>query len=137
MQRFTGQALLAVGVLHTLVGLLSFGQPLAAIARDGVVNAVDPRPERQTACWFLLAGVLLCTLGYSTRWAQRRTGTVPAGLGWILLAIAGSGVVLMPFSGFWLLFPPALLALAAARRGPARPDPGRRADDLAAVGGHR
>ena len=117
MQRFTGHTLLAVGVLHTLLGLLGFAAPLAAIARDGFVNAVDPHPDRQAACWVLLAGVLLMTLGHSARWAQRRTGTLPPALGWTLLAIAAAGAVLMPVSGFWLLFPPALLALAAARQG--------------------
>ena len=116
MHRFTGHALLAVGVLHTLVGLLGFATPLGAIARDGFVNAVDPHPDRQAAFCVLLTGVLLMTLGHSARWALRRTGTLPPALGWTLLVIAAAGAVLMPVSGFWLLVPPALLALAAARQ---------------------
>ena len=122
MQRFTGHSLLAVGILHTLGGLLAFITPLGAIARDGFVNAVDPHPDRQAAFWVLLTGVLLLTLGHSARWALRRTGTLPPALGWTLLAIAAAGALPIPFSGFWLFFPPALLALAAARRGRAKRD---------------
>ncbi len=120
MQRFTGHSLLAVGILHTLGGLLAFITSLGAIARDGFVNAVDPHPDRQAAFWVLLSGVLLMTLGHGTRWAQQRTGTLPPALGWALLAVAAAGAILMPFSGFWLLFPPALLVLAAARQSRAK-----------------
>lgn len=115
MQRFTGHSLIAVGALHTLVGIMSFGRPLAGIARDGMFNAVDPHPERQAAFWFLLTGALLVVLGQSTRWAQRRTGTVPGSLGTSLLVISLAGVVLMPVSGFWLLLPSAFLTLGASR----------------------
>jgi hypothetical protein len=119
MARFTGQTLMLIGALHTLVGLLNIG-PLADIARAGVFNAVGSHTDREAAVWFLMTGVALLLVGYVTRWTQRQTGTLPAALGWTLLAIATVGLVLMPRSGFWLLVPAAVLALAAARHGSAR-----------------
>ncbi len=120
MHRFTGHSLMGIGALHTLVGLVAFSKPLADVAQDGFVNAIDPYLDRQVAFWYVLAGVLLFALGQSCRWAHRQTGLVPISLGWTLLAIAVLGVILMPIAGFWLFFPPALFALAASRDGRAR-----------------
>jgi hypothetical protein len=117
MYRFTGQILMLIGVLHTLVGLLTYASPLVDIARDKVFNAVGPHTDRQAAVWFLMTGAALLLSGYLTHWTQRRTGTLPAALGWSLLAIAAVGLVLMPISGFWLIVPAAVLALAASRHG--------------------
>ncbi len=116
VDRYVGELLMATGVLHTLVGLRAFHAPLAAIVRDGVVGAVARAPERRLAFWFLLFGLLTMQLGGLTRWAQRRTGTLPAFHGRALLGISGLGVLLMPRSGFWLVLPQAALALVAARR---------------------
>jgi Family of unknown function (DUF6463) len=115
MYRFTGQTLMLIGALHTLVGLLTYAAPLADIGRDGVFHGVGSHTDRQAAVWFLMTGAALLLFGYLTRWAQHRTGTLPAALGWSLLAIAGVGLVLMPLSGFWLIVPAAVLALAASR----------------------
>ncbi len=117
MDRYTGQALMLIGALHTLVGFLLYGGPLADIARDGVFDAVGAHPDRQAAVWFLVTGVALLLFGYVTQWTQRQTGTLPVALGGTLLALAAAGLVLMPLSGFWLLIPAAVLALAASRHG--------------------
>ena len=116
VDRYVGELLIATGVLHTLVGLRAFRALLTAIGRDGVVGAVARAPERRLAFWFLLFGLLTMQLGGLTRWAQRRTGTLPAFHGRALLGISGLGVLLMPRSGFWLVLPQAALALVAARR---------------------
>ena len=121
MHRFGGHVLTAIGGLHLAVGSLAYARPLAAIGRDGFVNAVDGHVDRDAAFWFLMTGVLLVLLGQLVRWAQRRLGTLPAFLGWSLLALAAVGAILMPFSGFWLLLVAAVLALAAARARDARP----------------
>ena len=121
MRRYGGQFLLAVGLLHLVVGGLVYAQPLADIGGDGFFNAVDGHVDRDAAFWFMLSGVLLVILGQLTSWAQRRTGTLPRPLGWSLLAVSAVGALLMPFSGIWLLLPPAVLALAAARAGGSTP----------------
>lgn len=115
-ERYVGELLVATGVLHTLVGLRSFRAPLAAIGRDGVVDAVAGAPDRRLAVWFLLFGFSTMQMGGLTRWAQHRTGTLPAFHRWALLGISGLAALLMPRSGFWLVLPQAALALVAARR---------------------
>ena len=124
MHRFGGHVLTAIGVLHLAVGSLAYAGPLAAIGRDRFFNAVDGHIDRDAAFWFMLTGLLLVLLGQLVRRAQRRLGTLPAFLGWSLLALSAVGALLMPFSGFWLLLVAAVLALAAARArgaGPAGP----------------
>jgi len=116
VDRYVGELLMATGVLHTFVGLRAFRAPLAAIGRDGVVNAVARAPDRRLAFWFLLYGLSTIQMGGLTRWTHRRTGTLPAFHGRALLGIAGLGALLAPRSGFWLVLPQAALALVAARR---------------------
>ena len=120
MHHSTGPTLIGIGGLHTVVGVVGYRPQLAAIARDGVVDAVDPYADRQTAFWFALTGVTLMLWGDNIRWMERTTGSVPPALPWQLLGVGSVGVVLMPRSGFWLLLGAALLAWrgrgAAVRR---------------------
>ena len=123
MRRFRptiGALQMAISVLHLVVGAVQFRKPLAAIARAGVVDAVDRDPDRQLAAWFMLFGASNLAGGQVTRWAERQTGTLPASSGWTMLALAATGAALMPRSGFWIVIPQALLALGVARRGAAR-----------------
>ena len=124
MRRSAGPLLMATGVLHLLAGLLSaYPGPLAAIARDGFVDAVERHPaqfDREAAFWWMAFGVTLLILGHLVHWTQARLGVLPAFLGWSLLALGVAGVILMPAAGFWLAFPPAVLVLAVGRRGRSR-----------------
>ena len=113
--RYGGHLLIATGVLHTLFAVGGFATPLADIGRAGLVNAVDPYPDRQLAFWFLLSGVLLVLFGQLVRWTQARTGTVPAHVAWELVAISVIGAILMPISGFWLVLLVSVLLLGASR----------------------
>ena len=125
MDRFGGPLLIATGIIHTLVGLLAYAAPLAAIGRAGVFNAVGSHADRDAAVWFLLSGVLLITLGQLCRWTQQQTGTLPAFLGWTLLGVAAATATLMPVSGWPLVAAAGGLLLTAARvkgrRGTAAP----------------
>lgn len=109
----SGYLLIAISIIHILVGVWVFAAPLADIAREGVFNTVAPNPfapyfEREDAFWFMMFSPLLLTLGQLCCWAQARKIALPAFLGWNLLAISTVGVVLEPISGFWLLMLPAL-----------------------------
>ena len=123
MRRLSGPLLMATGVLHLLAGFVFYPEPLAAIMQDGFFNAVEPNPaqfDREAAFWWMVFGVMLLILGGLVHWAQARTRTLPAFLGWALLALGVVGVSLMPASGFWLTFPQAALVFAAARWGGSR-----------------
>ena len=123
MRRRVGPLLMAMGILHLLGGLIFYPRPLAAIAQDGFLDAVNLNPaqfDREAAFWWTVSGVMLLILGGLVHWSQARTGTLPAFFGWALLATGVAGVTLMPASGLWLALPPAVLVLAVARQGSSR-----------------
>ncbi len=118
--RWTGPLLMGTAVLHNVVGILYFKEPLLAIMRDGVVNAISPNQmqpnfDREAAFWFLLVGIALFMLGQLAHWMQQKTGTLPDALGLWLLGLALVGVVMMPVSGFWLILPQAAYILYVNR----------------------
>jgi hypothetical protein len=113
-RRWIGRWLLAVGILHTLLGLGIYIFSVVAIVREGLWNTVDAVPGRPLAVWFLCAGLQVILLGALTNWIETQ-GPLPRFLGWTLLAFAALGSVLMPVSGFWLLLPPAVAILVRSR----------------------
>ena len=116
MQRWVGRYLIAVGLLHTAAGIVLYRQPLAAIIRAGGWNSVDPHFDRNTAFWFLVAGILFMLIGGLVDWLESQHLRPPGFLGYGLAALAAVAVFLMPLSGFWLFFP---AAAALSRRAPA------------------
>ena len=121
MLRVSGYLLIAISVIHVLVGIWLFTEPLTDILQNGVFNAVAPDPfapyfDREAAFWFMIASPLFFTLGQLCCWAQERGIALPTFLGWNLLAISMVGVVLEPISGFWLLMLPAFLIIIGSRQ---------------------
>lgn len=114
-----GDALTAIGVLHTAFGITEYRHALQEIARGGFVDAVKGDHERGEAFWSLMCGASMVLTGRLARWTQLRTGTLPASTGSMLLGIGVAGATLMPRSGFWALFVPAILALEAGSKGSA------------------
>jgi hypothetical protein len=114
----SGPLMMAIGVLDLLYVLVFHSRQLAAIARDGFFDAVEIGPahlDREVAFWHLTCGITFLLLGWLVRWTQARTGTLPAFLGWSLLALGFLGAVLVPVSGFWAFPPLAVLMLLTAR----------------------
>lgn len=112
---YLGYLLIGTGVLHTVLGLIVFQQPVRAMLQAGVINSIDTNYDRGMAFWFILFGVLAIVLGQMTLWAIRQFGVLPASLGWGLLGIAVVGGIVLPVSGFWLVFPQAVLLILSAR----------------------
>ncbi len=120
MRRLSGPLLMATGVLDLLYVFVFHSGQLAAIAQDGFFDAVETNPalfDREVAFWHVAFGMTVLILGGLVHWAQARTGTLPAFLGWSLLAFGVVGAILVPVSGFWLVLPQAVLMLVVARRG--------------------
>ena len=120
MRRLSGPLLMATGVLDLLYVLVFHFRQLAAIAGDGFFGAVELHPsqlDRETAFWHLTFGAMVVILGGLVHWTQSRTGTLPAFLGWSLLALGLFGAILVPVSGFWLVLPQAVMMLVVARCG--------------------
>lgn len=117
LRRHIGEVQTGMGLLHTGLGLVVSRRHWAEIIRHGGVDRAQA--DQDAAFWFVMTGLSAIAAGQTTRWAQRRTGTVPASLGWSSLALGLGGGALMPKSGFWFVAAQGLLALAAARH-PAR-----------------
>ncbi|MGH8075866.1 MAG: DUF6463 family protein [Lysobacter sp.] len=109
MKHWIGRWLIGVSIVHTAFAVAVFSPVLLSIIRRGVFNTVGTDPMLGAVTWFVLFGAVLfiCGLAVSAL-EQTSAAPLPKSLGWSLFALAALGVVLMPASGFWLAFPPAL-----------------------------
>lgn len=112
-----GRCLMAIALLHSVYALWKYGDPLLDIANRGFYDSVAGDPNRAAATWFVLFGAGLFMLGQAVAALEKihATHTLKP-LGLALLTVACVGVVLMPASGFWLVFP--LGAVLFLRRAP-------------------
>jgi hypothetical protein len=109
-----GSVVSSIALLHCAVGVALAWQPLRAILADGAIGAVDPHLDRMAAFWFMFFGFLLLLLGEALR-LWEGSAKLPARVGYGLLALCGTGALIMPISGFWLGVVPAALILRRAR----------------------
>jgi len=124
--------LIGIGILHSAL-FLWFGRGiLGAIAGDGFWNAVSPMKEREAIFWALVAGVFFFLLGQLALWVAKQGKTLPAFLGWEIIAITLVCGILMPGSGAWLFAVPGVLIVLGARK----PD-GEAANHLGGLARHR
>lgn len=114
MNRWIGRWLIAVSALHTLFALVVFQSPLADIWKAGGFDAVGRDPARGAVVWFVLFGAAVLLFGLAVDVLEKAKIQLPVAIGLCLLLLAMIGVCLMPRSGFWLLFPPAMFALSRA-----------------------
>jgi len=112
MKHWIGPWLMGVSAIHTAFAVVVFGDVLLTVIKNGVFNSVGTDPVVGAVIWFVLFGAVLFICGLAI-WGLERTtdGRLPGTLGWSLLILAILGVVLMPDSGFWLAFPPAIAIL--------------------------
>ena len=112
MKHWNGPWLMGVAVIHTGFAIAMFGGVLRGVVARGVFDSVGADPMVGAVVWFVLFGVMVFVCGLAVAALDRATGgELPRPLGWSLLALASLGVVLMPASGFWLAFPPAIAIL--------------------------
>ncbi len=112
-----GRWLCWVAALHTIVAVIFFGKVLLQVVQNGVFNTIGNDPIKATGVWFLLFGAVLALFGMAIHSLEKNAHFGSArsiGIGTLLLTILG--VVLMPASGFWLAFPPAIGLLRMHRR---------------------
>ena len=116
MKQWIGRWLVAVSILHIVFAVVVFRKVLTPVVERGLVNAVGTDPLTSLAVWFVLFGVMLFICGLSIDALERASSNgVPKSIGWGLLGMSILGVALMPVSGFWLVFPPAIALLARKR----------------------
>lgn len=118
MKNWIGRWLVGVSALHTITVAAMSGGVLASIVRRGVFNTVGADPATGVVVWAMLFGAVLFVCGLTIAILEKNAaGAIPKPIGWSLLALTVTGVTLMPASGFWLAFPPAIVVLL--RKSPA------------------
>ncbi|MVN89274.1 hypothetical protein GO986_21295 [Deinococcus sp. HMF7620] len=100
-----------LALLHLLVGLILYREPLLAWVNAGLFNAVEPHWDRVAAFWFMLSGALLYGLGQLVAVFEARGEALPATFVWGWLTLGVLGTVAMPLSGFPLVTLAAALTL--------------------------
>lgn len=108
MRVWIGKYIAGVGIVHSVLGLVAFRTTFTNLIGDGLVNTVNGQPEREFAFWFVVTGFVLVLLGAVIDRYERGGHSLPGFLGWALGTLALAGVLIMPISGWWLFFIPAL-----------------------------
>lgn len=111
MKQWIGRWLMGVAILHTLFAFMMFGKVLTGVVQRGIFNAVGSDAVVGTVVWFVLFGGLLFICGLTVAVLEKVSTSLPKSLGWGLMGLGTLGAVLMPASGFWLVFPPAIAVL--------------------------
>ena len=118
MKRWMGRWLMVVAILHTAFGLVVFRAQWIQLLEAGFFDGVAGDVARGKAVWFVLFGIALLVFGLVVDALEKVGAPMPAAAGSGMLGLALLGVLLMPGSGFWLVFPPAVAGLVKARRAP-------------------
>ena len=112
MKRWVGRWLMGIAAIHTAFAVAVFGEVLASIVKRGVFNTVGADPMTGAVVWFVLFGAMLFVCGLAVAELEASSpNPLPRSIGWGLLAMGVVGITLMPASGFWLVFPPAIALL--------------------------
>jgi len=116
MYAWIGKSIIFIGGVHSVFGFVVFRSTIAELASEGVINTVNGQPEREIAFWFLFFGFMAIIAGLLTDWCERRFRLLPGFLGWSLLGMTVACVTIMPISGAWLFFVPAIGAILRTRK---------------------
>ncbi len=112
MKRWIGRWIIGTSTLHTIFALVVYSDIWLKIINNGVFNTVKDNSEIGAPVLFLLWGTLYLVFGFTIDALEKRSITpLPKSIGWGLLLNAIISVVLIPISGFWLLFPPAITVI--------------------------
>ncbi|MBW2075790.1 MAG: hypothetical protein JRI58_13785 [Deltaproteobacteria bacterium] len=108
MKAWIGKSIVAIGILHSIVGFVVFYDILSLLISERLFNTVtlNRQPDREAAFWFLFTGFAILIIGALVDWIERKNVGIPAFLSWSFLAVTAMGALIMPMSGFWLLLIP-------------------------------
>jgi hypothetical protein len=105
MKNWRGYWLIAVAFIHTVFALIMFADDYKSLYDNGIFNSITS-VQGHAAVWFFLFGQVLFIVGLLVRHYELATDKkIPLSISLNLLLLTIIGVVLMPDSGFWLVFP--------------------------------
>jgi hypothetical protein len=109
----TAWSVLALGIIHCLVGLVWFKSSFAEAASEGFIGRFQGLEPRRLAFWFTIFGPLLIMTGHVAIYAAAESNhSLLRITGCYLLFISVVGVSALPKSPFWatLCLSPVLIA---------------------------
>ena len=96
---------MAVAFIHTVFALVMFADDYRSLYDNGIINSITS-VQGHAAVWFFLFGQVLFIVGLLVRHYELAVDNkIPLSISLNLLLLTIVGVVLMPDSGFWLVFP--------------------------------
>jgi len=116
MKKWIGKWVMFVALGHTVVGIALFGGVYRELLARGLYNTISSE-KAGLAVWFALFGVVLFIAGMLVAALESNHAGIPKSVGFALLLLTVLGVVLMPVSGFWLMFP--AIAVILLKKAPA------------------
>ncbi|GAA2595283.1 DUF6463 family protein [Actinomadura fulvescens] len=116
--------IIGIAMIHTVYAFVTMAGTWGDIVQDGIVDSIGGDPERESALWFLYAGVGFMAIGTFAYRALRTTGRLPLQVGVYLILVGGTMAVIDPVSGGPLVLGTGILALATARSAAPREDRG-------------
>jgi hypothetical protein len=111
MKPWIGRWLMGTALIHTVVAAVQYRNVIGSVIDRGVFNTVAGNPVIGAVVWSLLFGCVAMIGGFTVSALEHAKVPLPKTLGWCLFALAIIGAVLVPVSGFWLLFPAAITIL--------------------------
>lgn len=108
MKIWIGKSVIVIGILHTVVGIIVFYNVLFLLISERLFNTItlNQQPNREATFWFLITGFALLIIGGLIDYIEQNNLDSPTFLPWSFLSITVMGAIIMPISGFWLLFIP-------------------------------
>ncbi len=111
MKTWISKWLMFVSAGHTVVAVMLFGAIYMEMISAGLFATVNSEITA-AAAWFLLFGMLLFITSLLMFFIEKHDALeIPNSIAVLLFILTTIGVILMPASGFWLVYP-AVIAIA-------------------------
>ncbi|MFT5758195.1 MAG: hypothetical protein ACI9LM_002934 [Alteromonadaceae bacterium] len=115
MKNRLGNWIIFVALVHTVYAIATFGNDYLSLYENGIVNSISSI-SAGLAVWFFLFGHTLFIIGLQVRHYDRLGHkNIPKSISLNLLLLTITGVVIMPASGFWLMFPIIIIMLIRSK----------------------
>ncbi len=108
MKIWIGKSLIIIGIIHSVFGCVVYNGVIGELTNEMLFNTINRQSERLAAFWFFFTGFTLIIIGGLINWAERKQLELPLFLKWSFLSLTLMGCFIMPASGLWLMFVPAL-----------------------------
>jgi len=119
MKNWLGNWIIFVAFGHTVYAIAAFGGDYLSLYEHGIVSSITSM-RVGLAVWFFLFGHALFIIGLQVRHHERSSSQhIPKSTSLNLWLLTIIGVVIMPDSGFWLMFPALITMLVRTKKVPA------------------